>query len=38
MSAEASKQLVRRLIREAVGDQNLDVLDEIAAGEFATLG
>ena len=35
MSAEANKRLVRRLVDEAVGQQNLDVLDEIAAGEFA---
>ena len=31
----ANKQLVRRLVDEAVGRRNLDVLDEIAAGEFA---
>jgi predicted ester cyclase len=33
--AEANKRLVRRLADEAVGQRNLDVLDEIAAGEFA---
>ena len=37
MSAEANKQLVRRLVEEAVRDRNLDVLDELAAGEFAAL-
>jgi predicted ester cyclase len=35
VSAEANKRLVRRLVDEAVGQRNLDVLDEIAAGEFA---
>src|SRR5690349_6082055 len=35
MSVESNKQLVRRLVREAVGERDLDVLDEIAAGEFA---
>jgi predicted ester cyclase len=37
MSAEANKQLVRRLVEEAVAARNLDVLDLIAAGEFAAL-
>jgi predicted ester cyclase len=37
VSAEANKQLVRRLVREAVGERNLDVLDQLAAGEFAQL-
>ena len=35
MSSEQNKRLVRRLIDEAVGKRNLDVLDELAAGEFA---
>jgi predicted ester cyclase len=35
MDAESNKQLVRRLIQEAVGQRNLDVLDEIASGAFA---
>jgi predicted ester cyclase len=35
LSAEENKQLVRRLAREAVGRHNLEVLNEIAAGEFA---
>jgi predicted ester cyclase len=35
--AQAKKLLVRRLVREAVGDRNLDVLDQIAAGEFAEI-
>jgi hypothetical protein len=28
---------VRRLVREAVGERNLEVLDDVAAGEFATV-
>ena len=35
MSAEQNKLLVRRLIDEAVGNHDLEVLDELAAGEFA---
>lgn len=35
MSAEDNKLLVRRLVHEAVHDRNLDMLDEIAAGESA---
>lgn len=35
LSTEENKELVRRLVREAVGERNLDVLDELAAGEFA---
>jgi predicted ester cyclase len=35
LSADDNKLLVRRLVDEAVGRRNLDVLDEIAAGEFA---
>lgn len=34
-SAEENKQLVRRLVDEAVGRRNPDVLDELAAGDFA---
>lgn len=34
-STEENKQLVRRLVREAVNGRNPDVLDELAAGEFA---
>jgi predicted ester cyclase len=37
MSAEDNKGLVRRLVDEAVGERNLDVLDQIAAGEFARI-
>jgi predicted ester cyclase len=37
VSAEGNKRLVRRLVREAVGERNLDVLDQIAAGEFAEI-
>jgi hypothetical protein len=29
--------LVRRLVREAVGERNLEVLDDVAAGEFAAV-
>jgi predicted ester cyclase len=35
MSVEENKLLVRRLVEEAVGERNIDVLDELAAGEFA---
>ena len=35
MSADGNKELVRRLVEEAVRDRNLEVLDEIAAGPFA---
>jgi steroid delta-isomerase-like uncharacterized protein len=37
VSAETNKQLVRRLVREAVGERNLEVLDHVAAGEFAAV-
>jgi predicted ester cyclase len=37
VGAEANKRLVRRLVQEAVGERNLGVLDEIAAGEFAEI-
>jgi predicted ester cyclase len=37
MSAEANKQLVRRLVEEVVGRRNLDVLDELAASELARM-
>jgi predicted ester cyclase len=35
MTAEENKVLVRRLVEEAVNPRNLDVLDEVAEGEFA---
>ena len=35
MEVEDNKQLVRRLVEEAVGEHNLDVLDQIASGQFA---
>jgi len=35
LTTEENKQLVRRLVQEAVGQRNLHVLDEVAAGEFA---
>jgi hypothetical protein len=34
MSVEENKLLVRRLVEGAVGEQSIDVLDELAAGEF----
>lgn len=37
LSTEANKRLVRRLVQEAVGERNLDVLDQVAGGEFATI-
>jgi predicted ester cyclase len=37
MSTEANKELVRRLVRDAVLAHDPDVLDDIAAGEFAQL-
>lgn len=37
MPADENKLLVRRLVDEAVREGNLDVLDEIAAGEFAEI-
>jgi SnoaL-like polyketide cyclase len=35
ISAEGNKRLVRRLVDESVQERNLDVLDQIAGGEFA---
>ncbi len=35
MSVEENKLLVRRLVEKAVGERDIDVLDELAAGEFA---
>lgn len=37
LSIEENKLLVRRLIDEAVTQHNVDVLDELAAGEFAQI-
>ena len=37
MPVDENKLLVRRLVEEAVRERNLDVLDEIAAGEFAEM-
>ncbi len=37
ISAADNKLLVRRLVQEAVSEQNLDVLGQIAAGEFAEI-
>jgi hypothetical protein len=38
LSAEENKQLVCHFVHEAVVRRNLDVLDEVAAGEFARAG
>ena len=35
MAVEDNKRLVRRLVEGAVGEHNLDVLEQIAAGPFA---
>ena len=35
MTAEQNKELVRRLVEDAVNRGNPDVLDEVAMGEFA---
>jgi predicted ester cyclase len=35
VSAEDNKLLVRRLVEEAVAGRKLEVLDEVAAGDFA---
>jgi predicted ester cyclase len=35
LTSEENKLLVRRLVKEAVAERNLNVLDELAAGEFA---
>jgi hypothetical protein len=37
LPADVNKLLVRRLVDEAVRERNLDVLDQIAAGEFAEI-
>jgi predicted ester cyclase len=37
VSAEDNKLLVRRLVQEPVWERNLDVLEQIAAGEFAEM-
>jgi predicted ester cyclase len=37
LSAEKNKQLVRRLIDEAVSKRNVGVIDELAEGEFAEI-
>ena len=37
LSADENKDLVRRLVREAVAERNLEILDELAGGEFAEL-
>jgi predicted ester cyclase len=37
MPADVNKLLVRRLVHEAVRERNLDVLDQIAGGEFAEI-
>jgi predicted ester cyclase len=37
LGAEASKQLVRRLVDEVVNQRNAETLDELAQGDFAEL-
>lgn len=37
MDVESNKRLVRRLVEEAVGRHDLDVLEHVAAGEFAEM-
>lgn len=37
MTTEQSKQLVRRLVDEAINRRNLDVLNDVAGGTFARL-
>ena len=37
MTAEQNKLLVRRLVEEAVNPGNLQMLDDVAAGEFAVV-
>jgi predicted ester cyclase len=37
VSTRQNKHIVRRLIDEAVTKHNIDILDEIAAGEFAEI-
>ena len=35
MAVEDNKKLVRRLVEEAIGEHDVEVLDQIAAGSFA---
>jgi predicted ester cyclase len=37
MSVEENKLLVRRLVEEGVGDGNMELVDELASGEFAPI-
>ena len=37
MSAEENKMLVRRLVEQAVGQRNIDIVDEVVAGDFAPI-
>jgi predicted ester cyclase len=37
VGVEDNKQLVRRLVEEAVGEHDLDALEQIAAGPFAEI-
>lgn len=37
LSSEQNKLLVRRLVDEAVAQQNVDIVDQVAAGEFAAV-
>jgi hypothetical protein len=36
MTPDRNKELVRRLIEEAINGRNLDVIDELADGELAS--
>jgi predicted ester cyclase len=37
MSAEENKLLVRRFVEQAVGQRNIDIVDEVVAEEFAPI-
>ncbi len=37
MSAEENKMLVRRLIEEAITQRNIEIVDEVVAGDFAPI-
>jgi predicted ester cyclase len=37
MSVEDNKLLVRRLVEQAVGEGNIEIVDELASGDFAEI-
>jgi predicted ester cyclase len=37
MSVEENKLLVRRLVEQAVGQRNIDIVDEVVAGDFGAI-